>query len=182
LITRTELENARKRARLLLKKTGISLSPKELELIEVADFGLGKLEETGAEILGLVNTEKVAVKLIVLFPNQTLPEHKHPGIENYPGKEEAIRCEWGALYVYGPGEPTLNPKGHPPEQRIHTYTMWHEYILYPGEQIIFPPNTLHWFQAGPDGAVCWSFSTKAVDLLDIFSDPEIQRRTVIADG
>jgi D-lyxose ketol-isomerase len=182
LITRTEYDKARKRAALLLEKTGISLQPAELELIEVADFDLGELEQTGAEILALVNTEKIAVKLIVLFPNQTLPEHKHPSIGNYSGKEEAIRCEWGLLYLYGPGEPGLNPKGHPPEHRKSTYTMWHEEVLYPGDQVIFPPETLHWFQAGPEGAVCWSYSTKAVDLLDVFTDPDIQRGTVIVDG
>jgi D-lyxose ketol-isomerase len=182
LITRTEYDAARKRAALLLEKTGISLQPKDLERIEVADFGLEELEQTGAEILTLVNTEKIAVKLIVLFPNQTLPEHKHPSLGNYPGKEEAIRCEWGVLYLYGPGEPVLEPKGHPPEHRKRTYTMWREEVLVPGDQVIFPPNTLHWFQAGPDGAVCWSYSTKAVDLQDVFSDPEIQRGTVIVDG
>ena len=181
MITRTEYDKARKRAALLLEKTGISLQPGELERIEVADFGLGELEQTGAEILALVNTEKFAVKLIVLFPNQTLPEHKHPSIGNYSGKEEAIRCEWGLLYLYGPGEPGLNPKGHPPEHRKSTYTMWHEEVLYPGDQVIFPPETLHWFQAGPEGAVCWSYSTKAVDLLDIFTDPDIQRGTMIVD-
>lgn len=181
MITRTEYDKARKRAALLLEKTGISLQPGEFERIEVADFGLGELEQTGAEILALVNTEKFAVKLIVLFPNQTLPEHKHPSIGNYSGKEEAIRCEWGLLYLYGPGEPGLNPKGHPPEHRKSTYTMWHEEVLYPGDQVIFPPETLHWFQAGPEGAVCWSYSTKAVDLLDIFTDPDIQRGTMIVD-
>ena len=181
MITRTEYDAARKRAVLLLKKTGISLQPGDLERIEVADFGLGELDLTGAEILTLVNTEKIAVKLIVLFPNQTLPEHKHPSLGDYPGKEEAIRCEWGVLFLYGPGQPVFKPQGHPPEYRKHTYTMWHEQVLVPGDQVTFPPNTFHWFQAGPEGAVCWSYSTKAVDLQDVFSDPEIQRVTVIVD-
>jgi len=121
------------------------------------------------------------VKLVILMPNQTLPEHRHPRIGKYPGKEEAVRCEFGMLYVNGPGERTPNPKVKPPKHRMDTYTVWHEYALKPGEQVNFEPGTPHWFQAGPDGAVFWSFSTKAIDVEDVFSDPEIVRVTVIAD-
>ena len=37
------------------------------------------------------------------------------------------------------------------------------------------PNTRHWFQAGPDGAVVSEFSTKSLDEYDIFTDPRIRR-------
>jgi len=37
------------------------------------------------------------------------------------------------------------------------------------------PNTLHWFQAGPEGAVISEFSTRSRDEADIFSDPDIKR-------
>jgi D-lyxose ketol-isomerase len=60
--------------------------------------------------------------------------------------------------------------------------MWHEYVLEPGDQITFQPNTPHWFQGGPQGAVIWSFSTKAIDIEDIFTDPEIQRQTIVVEG
>ena len=123
----------------------------------------------------MVNTDKIAAKLLAMLPGQTLPEHLHPPLGDYPGKEETIRCQWGVLYLYGPGEPAENPCGSPPEHRRHTYTVWHEYILHPGEQVSFPPNTPHWFQGGPEGAVVWSFSTKAVDVKDIFTDPQIVR-------
>ena len=35
------------------------------------------------------------------------------------------------------------------------------------------PNTLHWFQAGPEGAVVSEFSTKSRDEFDIYTDPRI---------
>ena len=92
-----------------------------------------------------------------------------------------MRCAWGELYLYSPGESTPNPKGHPPAHHRDTYTMWHEHILRAGDQITFEPNTLHWFQAGPEGAVVWSFSTKAVDVQDVFTDPHIARQTVIVE-
>lgn len=170
-----DFERARQKAIELLRCTGIAFRPEEFERIEVTDLGLGELESSGGQILTLVNTEKIAAKLLAMLPHQTLPEHRHPPLGEYPGKEETIRCEWGELYLYGPGEPAANPLGRPPAWRRQTYTVWREYILHPGEQVSFPPDTPHWFQAGPDGAVAWSFSTKAVDVKDIFTDPQIIR-------
>jgi D-lyxose ketol-isomerase len=181
MIRKSEYRLAQKRAAELLCKSGISLHPEELDKIEVVDFGLGELEMSGAQILPLVATQKIAVKLLALFPSQTTPEHIHPSIDDYPGKEETIRCEWGELFLYGPGSRTPNPKGCPPVHRKHTYTVWHEYHLFPGGHVTFEPGVPHWFQAGPKGVVVWSFSTKAIDAEDRFTDPEIQRETTIVD-
>ena len=57
--------------------------------------------------------------------------------------------------------------------------MWNEEVLHPGDQVTLTPNVPHWFQAGPEGAVIWSFSTKAVDVQDLFTDPEVRQKTVI---
>ena len=53
--------------------------------------------------------------------------------------------------------------------------MFHELELRPGEQYTIPPDTLHWFQAGPDGAVVSEFSSTSRDELDVFTDPRIVR-------
>jgi D-lyxose ketol-isomerase len=53
--------------------------------------------------------------------------------------------------------------------------------LRPGEQYTLPPHTLHWFQAGPEGAIVSEFSTKSRDDLDIFTDERIARMPVV-DG
>ena len=182
MITPSELELARGRAARMLERAGVGARPDELETIEVADFGLSELEQTGIQILTLVDTEKIAAKVLVSFPYQTEPEHRHPRLGDYPGKEETIRCQWGELYLYGPGAPSPDPKGRPPEHRRHTYTVWHEYVLRPGDQVTFPPDVPHWFQGGPEGAVFWSFSTKAVDVADVFTDPNVRRETVVVDG
>jgi D-lyxose ketol-isomerase len=181
MITRSEYNLARLRATEMLKQTGLVLRQEEIDEMEVADFGLSELEQSGAQILTLVNTDKIAAKLLVLFPHQTEPEHNHIRLGIYEGKEETIRCEWGELYLYSPGEPTAQPHGNPPDHRRDTYTVWHEIVLRPGEQTTFQPNIPHWFQGGPQGSVIWSFSTKAVDAKDVFTDPTIVRQTVIAD-
>jgi D-lyxose ketol-isomerase len=121
------------------------------------------------------------VKLIALAPGQTLPEHRHPPLGAYPGKAETLRCEYGVAYVYTEGEPTPAAVAAAPAGRRSTYTVWHERILTPGEQATLAPNTLHWFQAGPDGAVVWSFSSKATDAADVFTDPEVRRDTVLCE-
>ena len=181
MITREEFNRARQRAAEILAKTGLALRQDELDAMEVADFGLSELEISGAQILTLVDTGQIAAKLLVLFPHQTEPEHTHLRIGSYAGKEETIRCAWGELYLYTPGEAAPLPKCRPPAHRQETYTVRHEIILGPGEQVTLEPNTPHWFQAGPQGAVIWSFSTKAVDGKDGFTDPDIVRQTIIVD-
>jgi len=181
MITRAEYEDAVRRTLEYFARAGIVVTEEEKKRIEVADFGLGELEKTGLQLLVYVNTERVCAKELVLFPHQTCPEHRHPPVEGEPGKEETFRCRWGKVYLYVPGEPTPNPKAKPPEGREQWYTVWHEIELNPGDQYTLPPDTLHWFQAGPEGAVVSEFSTRSRDEYDIFTDPEIQRETIIRD-
>ncbi|MCJ7552205.1 MAG: D-lyxose/D-mannose family sugar isomerase [Anaerolineae bacterium] len=180
-MTKTEYRNAQRRAAKLLKRTGVTLRDEELATIAVADFGLGELEGSGGQILTLLDTTEIATKLIALLPGQTLPEHRHPRLGDYSGKAETLRCEWGVVFLYTEGNPTPEPRGHPPAHRRQSYTVWHEVVLLPGDQITLPPDTPHWFQAGPEGGVVWSFSSRAVDVQDIFTDPEIRRVTVVVE-
>lgn len=179
MITREQLDQARKKTLDYFKKAGIVLTEAEKQNIEVADFGLNELESTGLEIITYVNTDRVCAKELVLFPGQTCPEHQHPPVEGEPGKEETFRCRWGEVYLYVPGERTRSPKAKPPKGREKWYTVWHEVVLKPGEQYTLKPHTLHWFQAGKDGAIVSEFSTKSRDESDIFTDPEIARMPVV---
>ena len=182
MITRAQYESARRRAAELLAQAGIVARTDEIEGIEVADVGLGELEQTGLQILTMVSRGAIGVKVLVLFPHQIFPQHKHPPLGDYPGKEETFRCQWGELYLYMPGEPTPAPRASPPEHRRHTYTVWHETVLHPGDQVTSPPDTFHWFQAGPEGAVVWSFSSRPTDVEDVFTDPDVRRQTRVADS
>ncbi len=181
MITQAQLIAAQRRAREYFKKAGIVLTPAEAAGIEVADFGLGELEQTGLEIVTYVNTSRCCGKELILFPGQTCPEHRHPPVDGEPGKEETFRCRWGTVYLYVEGTPTPNPKGRAPQGHEHAYTVWHEIVLRPGEQYTLYPNTRHWFQAGLEGAVISEFSTRSRDEADIFTDPAIQRLPEIAE-
>lgn len=158
-----------------LNKAGIVLTPEEASNIEVADFGLGELGESGLQLVTYINTLRCCAKELVLFPGQTCPEHRHPAIDSEPGKEETFRCRWGRVYLYVEGEPVTTPACKPPKGREATYTVWHEIVLNPGEQYTILPDTLHWFQSGDEGAVVSEFSTRSRDEYDVFTDPEICR-------
>jgi D-lyxose ketol-isomerase len=180
MLTRKELAEARERAAEIFAAAGIVLTDAERATIEIADFGLSKLAETGLEIVVYVNTERVAAKEIAMFPRQICPEHRHPPFDGTPGKEETFRCRAGTVYVYTEGEPAPHPRARVPADG--TFTAWHEIVLRPGEQYTVPPDTLHWFQAGDEGAIVSEFSTQSRDDLDIFTDPRIERATRLADG
>ena len=181
-ITQTEAKRIRKEAVDILMKSGTAIHPFEIKKMEIADFGLNEIRVSGAQIITSIDTAQIWAKLVIMLPGQTLPEHTHPKIDEYAGKEETVQCEWGKLYRYIPGDPTEFPQVDPPKHRKHTCSVWHECILNPGDQITFPPNTPHWFQGGLGGGVFLSFSTKVVDREDRCTDPDIQRETIIVDG
>ena len=181
MITRKDFEDAQKRAIEYIEKAGIVITDEERQRIEVADLGLSDLNNVGIEILVYVNTVKVCAKELVLFPNQACPEHIHPTIGDVPGKEETFRCRWGKVYLYVPGEKTKNMKAMVSENMKDHITSFHEIELNPGQQYTLVPDTLHWFQAGPEGAVVSEFSTTSTDEQDQFTDPRIKRFTEIVD-
>jgi D-lyxose ketol-isomerase len=152
VLTETE---ARERAAARLAEAGIVLTRAERETIEVADFGLGDLARWGLQIVVYVNTERVCAKELVMFPGQACPEHRHPPLGGEPGKEETFRVRRGSvrLWVDGVGE----------------------VLLGPGDQHTIPPDTLHRFEAGDEGAIVSEFSTRSRDEADVFTDPGVVR-------
>jgi D-lyxose ketol-isomerase len=137
---------------------GIELTAEERGRIEVADFGLGDLRKTGLMLLVYVNTDRYCAKELVLYPKQTCPEHRHPPFAGTPGKEETFRCRRGSVDLWVDGR---------------------QITLRPGEQFTIPPDTLHWFQAGAEGAVVSEFSSASRDDLDVFTDPRIVRAPAV---
>lgn len=143
------------------------------EEIEVADFGLNNLEQVGLQLCVYINTSKVCAKEMVLFPRQTCPEHKHVGTDGMSGKEETFRCRYGTVYLYVDGEGTRESiKAKIPPTDV---SVFHEIVLKPGMQYTIYPDTLHWFTAGPEGAIVSEFSTTGTDETDVFTDKNIVR-------
>ena len=115
-----------------------------------------------------------------MFPRQFFRQHSNPPFCATQGKEVFFVNGAGTTYIYTEGEPAPHPHARVPADG--TFTAWHEIVLRPGEQYTVPPDTLHWFQAGDEGAIVSEFSTQSRDDLDIFTDPRIERATRLADG
>ena len=175
MITRTTVRAAQCRALQMLDQAGIALTPAEIAQIEVADFGLDDLERIGLELVVYVNTDRYCAKELILFPGQTCPEHRHPDGPNGRGKMETFRVRRGTVYLGVPGAPTRPGQARVPAGAEPYFTVRHEIVLHPGDQYTLPPNTLHWFQAGPAGAIVSEFSSTSCDEADIFTDPRIRR-------
>ena len=159
MITRDEQRQAQQYAAEQLARAGIVLTGAERDEIEVADFGLSRLREQGLIVLVYVNTDRYCAKELVLYPGQMCPEHRHPPFDGGPGKEETFRCRRGLVTLWVDGR---------------------EVVLGPGEQFTIPPDTLHSFTAGSEGAVVSEFSSTSRDDLDVFTDPQVRRETVVA--
>lgn len=169
----------RDKALAVLQEAGIALTESEKGEIEVADFGLNDVYHTGLQSIVYINTDRCCAKEMILLPQQTCPEHQHPPVGEYPGKEETFRCRRGKVYLYVEGTPTADIKAVVPEGSEEYYTVFHEIVLNEGEQYTLYPNTKHWFQAGEAGAVVSEFSTHCYDEFDIFTDTRISRLPVI---
>lgn len=180
MIRKSELAAATAESLQMIEAAGITITDEDRAKITAADFGLSRLREEGIQILTMFDTDRIAGKILVLLPHQTEPEHWHPPVGDDPGKEEIIRAISGDLYFYIPGENTLD-RGFIVPGKEDCYTMRHEVDLKPGDQLVLPSGTKHWFQAGADGAVMYSFSSKVRDVLDQFTDPAIVRETQIVD-
>jgi D-lyxose ketol-isomerase len=160
VISREEHEAAQAYAAEQLAAAGIAISDDERAQIEVADFGLGDLRNVGLMLVVYVNTDRYCAKELVMYPGQLCPEHRHPPFDGTPGKQETFRVRRGTVRLWS-GDDELE--------------------LRPGEQYTIPPNTLHRFQAGPEGAVVSEFSSTSRDDLDVFTDPRVVRAPAVDD-
>ena len=170
---KTEIEAQKKKALPYYEKAGVVLTEEEKRNIEIADFGLGRVDRVGLQLVVYVNTDRVCAKEMVLLPHQVCPEHRHVPTNGTEGKEETFRCRYGKVYLYTDGDGKREDIGVPLPQT--DVTVFHETVLEPGEQYTIMPGTLHWFSAGEEGAVISEFSTHSTDETDFFTDPAIVR-------
>jgi D-lyxose ketol-isomerase len=172
----TDIAKARARTLELLRKARVRLTPLEKDNIEVSDLGLGDLRHVGLQVVVYENNDRYCAKELVLLPRQICPEHKHPPIDQRNiGKQETFRCRWGEVYLYVAGDRAPKPQAKVPAKYKEHLKVWHEIILRPGDQYTIPPNGLHWFQAGDNGAVISEFSSTSTDERDVFTDPRVRR-------
>lgn len=158
----------------MLTKAGLLFSPEEIRDMEVGDFGLNNWPTEGAQIVTLLSTPHVGLKVICLLPGQSLPEHWHTGEGDYPGKEETIRVLDGDLELGLPGDQSDLWTGAP-AGKVGSYTCRRVLRLCPPSQLTLQPGTKHWMRGGIQGAIVLSISTMATCARDPFTDPAVKR-------
>lgn len=176
MLNKTDYDRLKAACKPYFENAKIAVTDEEWEKFQVAEYDLGCVDEIGLELIEYVNTARCCAKELVLLPGQTCPEHRHPPVCGEIGKEETFRCRSGQVFLYVDGEPNVTDetmKAVPPQSRPQYFTCRHEVILNPGEQYTIMPNTMHWFQSGPEGCVVSEFSTCSRDEFDIYTDPAI---------
>ena len=168
MLTGRQVQQARERAAATLEAAGLKLTPEEREGIEVVDFARNVLEDVGAQIVVYVNTERFCAKEIVLFPNQTCAEHRHPPFDGTPGKEETFRVRRGTRRRARHGQ-----TGAGTRPRARSFSTRRAVHGAAGTRSTG-------FRPGPEGAIVSEFSTRSREDLDVFTDPEMARATVVA--
>jgi D-lyxose ketol-isomerase len=153
----------------LIQRSGFPVTEADLANLKLNDFGLGRLTVEGFEFIDFLLTPRLRMTLLVLLPNQTLPEHYHPAYGQEPGKEETLRCLWGQTRLYVPGE-SNNPRIFIPEGKAALYQSRHEVRLNRGEQYTFMPPVPHWMQGGPEGCVNLAMQNRVDEMLNVFTD------------
>ena len=91
MLSKNQLERAQELAAKMVANAGIALTPEEKGNIDIVELGLGELKRTGLQIITYINTDRYCAKELILFPRQTCPEHRHPGVEGQSGKMETFR-------------------------------------------------------------------------------------------
>ena len=154
----------------LISRSGFPMLPEELDGLEANDLGMGNFRTEGLIEVEILRSPKIGVTVLVLLPDQTLPQHAHPSYEGEKGKEETIRVVWGQFKIYIPGTKN-NENMVIPAGKEKYYTALHEIVLNEGEQYRLEPNIEHWFQAGHEGAVTLEFENTVDQTKNIWYDP-----------
>jgi len=171
----SEIKAAQERTLAMLEREGVLLTDEEKQRIEVADFGLGDLKQTGIQLFTYVNNDRYCAKELIFFSRQTCPQHKHPPVGTDPGKMETFRVKSGKVWAYVEGTPSETVHAILPKGSESYYTVFHEIELPPGCQCTIPQGKWHWFQAGDEGAIVLEISSACRDEFDLFTDPRIKR-------
>lgn len=172
-MTRQKYEEQVKKTLDYFEKANIKLTEKEKSNIEIADFGKNMIDEIGLQLLVYVNTERVCAKEWCSFRVRPARSTSIYLPAESPGKRKPSAADSEkSISMWRVKKNTEKIKASVPASEI---TVFHEIVLRPGEQYTIQPETLHWFQAGKEGAVISEFSTRSTDETDIFTDKSIIR-------
>jgi len=151
-MTRSELITAQEQVRRRLNDVGFVLDP--VTTIEIADFGLGRWEQTGLGIIIRVNEPEYCSKYLTLEAGQECPQHYHKV------KKETFFVLTGTVDLELDGVPMT---------------------LAPGQSCTLKPGVNHKFWS-VGGAIIEEVSTHDENSDSYFADKAIVRDPIIEEG
>jgi D-lyxose ketol-isomerase len=128
----------------------------------VLDFGLGRFTEAGMGGIFWINDKegKYLGHEIFLLPGQMIPEHWHVRTEEALPKAEAWQLRYGAVTLFGEGDPTPGAEKVIPASEREFTTVKHATVLKPGD--VAPLNRVearHFMVAGPQGCIVTEYAS-----------------------
>ena len=122
-------------------QVAVVLTNKEVQEVEIANFGLSEVKAQGLQLIVYVNLQRYCFKEPVLFFGQICPERRHLPVAGEAGKVETLHCRWSKVRRIVKGETTADLQALISEGSESYNTVFHEIELNPREQYIIPPDT-----------------------------------------
>jgi D-lyxose ketol-isomerase len=128
----------------------------------VLDFAVGKFAEVGMGGIFWINDKegKYLGHEIYLLPGQMIPEHWHIKLDDCAAKAEAWQLRYGAVTLFGEGDPSPEFDKVVPAGEKENTTVKHATVLALGD--VAPLNRVearHFMVAGPQGCIVTEYAS-----------------------
>ena len=143
----------------------------------VADFAVGKFTEVGMGGIFWINDKegKYLGHEIYLLPGQMIPEHWHVKLDDCAAKAEAWQLRYGAVTLFGEGDPSPEFDKVVPASEKECTTVKHATVLALGD--VAPLNRVearHFMVAGPQGCIVTEYASYHEGKALRFTNPKIK--------
>ena len=146
----------------MMQRFGYPVYDKIRKEMWVADFAVGTFAEVGMGGIFWINDKegKYLGHEIYLLPGQMIPEHWHVKTGDVPAKAEAWQLRYGAVTLFGEGDPGPEFDKIVPAGEKECTTVKYATVLALGD--IAPlarVETRHFMVAGPEGCIVTEYAS-----------------------
>jgi D-lyxose ketol-isomerase len=161
----------------MMQRFGYPVYEKLRKEMWVADFGLGKYAEVGMAGIFWINDKegKYLGHEIYLLPGQMIPEHWHVKIDEAAAKAEAWQLRYGAVTLFGEGDPSPEWDKVVWAGEKECTTVKHATVLALGD--VAPLNRIearHFMVGGPEGCIVSEYASYHDGNALRFTNPKVK--------
>ena len=171
-------QEAAKKAYLdLMQRFGYPIYEKVRQEMWVTDCALGRFTEAGLGGVFWINDKegKYMGLEIFLLPGQMIPEHWHVKTPEAAAKAEAWQLRYGAVTLFGEGEPTPGAEKIIPACECPFITVRRATVPKVGDVVpLVRIESRHSMVAGPEGCIVTEYASYHDGAAIRFTDPKIK--------